>query len=99
VDAIGGEPRAVTRDAVAYRVRWESDRMLLASGMFGGQALTLRRVPVAGGQGQPLDPPVEFGPMARYGVFDVTPDGRLLVFTREEVRGDLWIMESKPGTF
>jgi TolB protein len=99
VNADGTETRAVTHGATAFRVRWESDRMLLVSGMFDGRALTLRRVPVSGGEGQPLDPPIEFGSMARYGVFDVTPDGKLLVFTREEVRGDLWIMESKPGTF
>src|SRR5262249_15490798 len=99
VDADGGEPRAITRGASIYRVRWESDRMLLASGAFGGRELTLRRVAAAGGADQPLDPPIAFGPMAEYGVFDVTPGGNLLVYTREEVRGDLWVMESKPGTF
>jgi Tol biopolymer transport system component len=99
VNVEGGQASAVTRDSSAYRVRWESDRMLLVSGLFGARGLSLRRIPAAGGQGQPLDPPVEFGPMAQYGVFDVTPNGHLLVFTREEVRGDLWVMESKPKTF
>jgi Tol biopolymer transport system component len=99
VNVEDGRVHVVTRNSSTYTVRWESDSMLLVSGQFGAHELTLRRVSTAGGADQPLDPPVAFGPMAQYGVFDVTRNGELLVFTREEVRGDLWVMESKPGTF
>jgi len=33
------------------------------------------------------------------GDFDLSADGRLLAYTREELRGDLWLLEAREGSY
>jgi hypothetical protein len=69
------------------------------SGLWDRDRIVLRRMPLSGGLGQPLDPPVEFGALAAIGDFDLASDGSLLVFTFVEARGDVWVLESDVGSF
>jgi Tol biopolymer transport system component len=93
-----GAPRQLTTGASAGRVRWtRSSRELIVSGQWGGELLTLRRVPLEGGVAS------EFAPAVAFGVtlpnFDLSSDGRLLVFARENLRGDIWLLESRNGAY
>jgi Tol biopolymer transport system component/tRNA A-37 threonylcarbamoyl transferase component Bud32 len=96
----GTPPRQVTFGADGRHLRWlpESGR-LLVSGRWGEETVTLREVDPVTGQSTPLDPPIDFGQAARYGLFDVALDGRLLALTYEEVRGDVWLLEATTGSF
>jgi hypothetical protein len=48
---------------------------------------------------------VEAVPLARFaaaavpGDFDLSADGRVLAYTREELRGDIWLLESGRTTY
>lgn len=92
----GGEaPRRVTSGARAARVRWDRlSRLLFVSGFWGGDWVTLRRVDPTDGSTTPLAFPVVFGQDPGNIDFDLSMDGRLLVFTKEEIRSDIWMLET-----
>ena len=93
-------PRQVTTGAQAQRVRWDgSTGDLLVSGNWGENTVSLRRISLRDGTPMPLEYPVLFGPANAVGLFDVSSDGRLVVFSRERLTGDIWLLEGKPGLF
>jgi Tol biopolymer transport system component/predicted Ser/Thr protein kinase len=93
-------PRQVTAGAHAWRVRWDGPTgNLLVSGNWGENTVSLRRVMLRGGPPIPLEHPVIFGPGNAVGLFDVSPDGRLVVYSRERLTGDIWLLEGKTGVF
>jgi len=96
----GGPARQLTRGAEARFLRWERARgTLLVSGAWGSRNLSLRRLSVPGGEALPLGRSVVLGGTdgeERAGVFDISGDGRYLVFVTEDVHSDVWILE--PGT-
>ncbi len=93
-------PRQVTSGAQACRVRWAgSTGNLLVSGNWGENIVSLRCVWFGGGPPRPLEYPVIFGPGSAVGLFDVSPDGRLIAYSRERLTGDIWLLEGKPGVF
>jgi Tol biopolymer transport system component len=99
VPADGGQPaRPVTRGAQAYRVRWEgSSRSLLVSGFWGTEQLTLRAVSVDGGETRAT--PVTMGRSPIFSDFDISRDGRLVVFSRARSRGDIWILQAQARSY
>jgi Tol biopolymer transport system component len=93
-------PRRVTFGAQVQSVRWDApSASLLVSGLWGGDSLTLRRVSKEGGPAKPLDPSVVLSRNPAYGDFDVSLDGRLVVFSRPETRGDIWIVEARARSY
>ena len=47
------------------------------------------------GEARLLDRPVEFGPPTAAGDFDISADGSFVAFVAEEMRGDIWLMETR----
>jgi len=93
-------PRQVTQGAGALRVRWEpSGKSLLVSGKWGQKWFVLRRVSLGGGRAEETVPPILLGSEATPGVFDVSRDGRLLVYCKEDVRGNIWLLEAERGSY
>lgn len=96
----GGAPRRITTGAGARRVRWDrTGRRLLVSGAFGEDDITLRSMTPDGTAIAPFDPPVRFGIGSSQWDFDLSADDRLLAYSQEEVRGDIWVLEARPGSF
>ena len=44
-------------------------------------------------------PPVIFGGKEAVAVFDVSSDGRLVVFPQEKPTGNVWVLESRQGNY
>jgi hypothetical protein len=61
--------------------------------------MTLRLVASPGAAPRPLVHPVSFGDAQAMGDFSLTKDGRSLAFIEESRRGDLWLLDARPGTF
>jgi Tol biopolymer transport system component/predicted Ser/Thr protein kinase len=102
VQRAAGDRRArrLTTGAQAARVRWNrASTGLIVSGLWGREALTLQRVSLDGADVAAFDPSIDFGVNRALGHFDVSRDGRLLVFARSSARGDIWMMSARPGSF
>ncbi len=101
IPADGGTPaRRVTDGARARCVRFEPDgRALLVSGWWGGRSVTLMRVPVEGARPEPLPHPIELGDTSDAILFNLSPDGRWVVFDERQSRGHVWVLEAKEGRF
>jgi Tol biopolymer transport system component len=95
-----GPVRQFTSGANVTRVRWDAARGdLLASGTWGEDRFTLRRLSPIDGTSRPLDPPVDLGTNDSVPIFDVSPDGGLIVFTREDQQGDIWLFDTDGGRY
>ncbi len=101
VDVRGDAPaRKITAGAHALRVRWYvTGKELLVSGTWGEDTFSLRSVSVAGGLPRVLTPPIVFGGKEALAIFDVSSDGRLLVFPQEIFVGNVWVLESRRGAY
>ena len=71
----------------------------MVSGTWGRDDISLRRVSPENGASTPFVPPVVFGSQSRPAFFDVSSDGRLLVYSREEYGGNVWVFETVKGAF
>lgn len=93
--------RQLTSGVNAKRVRWDSSTgAILASGTWDRDVFTLRRISPSDGSFVSADPIVTFGSkMAAATFFDVSEDGRLLVFCREEIRANVWMLKADSGTY
>lgn len=91
--------RRVTRGARALRVAPADSASLLVSGWWDNDHTTLRRVALASGRGTELDPPVRFGERTALATFDLSADGSVLVYSPQDLRGDVWILHASPGTY
>jgi Tol biopolymer transport system component len=95
-----GQPRQVTEGADALRVKWDGPTgTLLVSGTWNKGEYELRRVSIVGGRTTPFNPPVRFGPGTLNALFDVSKDGKLVVYCREKVRGNIWVQEAETGSY
>ena len=91
--------RRVTHGAGARRIRWHPvTGGLLVSGLWGRESVSLRSVAVDGGESSPLDPPPYLGPAA-VGFFDISADGTFLVYPRDDLKGNIWLLEATNGTY
>jgi hypothetical protein len=82
------------------RAHWDGVRGdLLVCGVWTGHRYTLRRVSPRDGSVSDLDPPCDVGPDASPPTFDLSLDGRVAVYPREETRGDVWLLETRGGSY
>lgn len=96
----GAPPRQVTTGADVMRIRWDrSSGELFVSGTWGKSQYTLRRVSPAGGECVAVVPEVVFGPRMSSALFDVSKDGRLLVYSQEVLKGNIWVLETEEGVY
>jgi Tol biopolymer transport system component/serine/threonine protein kinase len=88
-----GAERRITNGLGALRVRWRgSMQELLVSAPSERGRTELWSVRVEDGSAQPVVPPIEFGSKYTTGLFDVSIDGRLVLWAREEVSGDVCVL-------
>jgi Tol biopolymer transport system component len=103
VPAAGGAAIGpIVKTSQIGRLRWERPGgWLWFSAAEGRGEARLLKVPLL----PPGTPPVEALPAALFadawspGDFDLSADGRLLAFTRQEVRGDVWLLESRRAAY
>ena len=101
VPADGGAPaRGLTNGVDATRIRWDaSTGMILASATCGEESRSLWAVAPETGAAVLFEPEIVFGTERAYGLFDLSQEGQLLVFSREHLSGDIWVLEGPPGTY
>jgi TolB protein len=94
-----GSARQITRGATAQRLRWNrATGSLLVSGGWGQSSmLLLKDVEPDDGSVREIVPPVVLGHNLELYDFDISSDGRWLVLSREEVRGNLWSLTARRG--
>lgn len=94
------EPRQITKGAEALQITWIPDSAeLFASGFWGEPEISIRRIDPQSGDFELLEWPIDFGHAAVYGIFDVSNDGTLALYTVEDMSGDLWVLEATKGAF
>jgi Tol biopolymer transport system component len=94
-----GSGMRITSGAHAGIVRWDQPTgSLLVSGTWGEDRCSIRRVSLDG-SATPLEPPLVLGSRTAITVFDVSGDGRLIVFPRENNKGNIWVHEAVKQTF
>jgi Tol biopolymer transport system component len=92
--------RAITTGAAAALVRWEpASGAVLVCGSWGEDRVSLKRAFPDGRPPEPLSPPLIFGSLEFLATFDVSLNGRLLIFSHEEVKGDIWVLKAKQGKY
>jgi Tol biopolymer transport system component len=93
-------PRRLTDGVDATRIRWDpATGSILAAATCGERHRRLWAVSPQTGEAEVFEPEIIFGTKRAYGLFDVSRTGRLLVFSRERLEGDVWVSEGPPGTF
>jgi Tol biopolymer transport system component len=96
----GAPPRRITRSAGAMMVRWDGvTGSLFVSGTWKEDTYSLRRVTLGKKAAAAIDPPVVFGSLTALATFDVSFDGRLVVYGRENDVGNVWVHEAPKKTF
>lgn len=79
----GAQPQKITSGAEVKRVRWDySTGDLLASAAWAADRVSLWRFSPKTRTGRPFSPAIEFGGKEAPGLFDISRDGQLLLFTR-----------------
>jgi Tol biopolymer transport system component len=101
VPSDGGAPaRRLTDGVDASRIRWDaSTGMILAAATCGEERRSLWAVSPETGEAELFDPAVVFGTERAIGLFDLSQESRLLVFSRESLTGDIWVSEGPPGLY
>jgi len=101
VPAGGGRPSGpIARATMIGRLRWDKPSGWLWFGAVVGLGETeLRKVPPEGGEPVAALRADLFAEAAPPGDFDLSSDGRLLAFTRQQLRGDIWLVEDRRGSY
>ncbi len=98
IDMRTGVLRRLTWDSATVTVAWDTggSALIVASHAHPGRGFALRRVPIA----QPDAATVLVPPVRGQLPGAVTPDGRTLVFQRNDpvTRGDLWLLRLDPAS-
>lgn len=99
VPAGGGRASRVAAVGASARLRWNrvTGELWLAAAPDGARP-RLYRIPAAGGGAVEVRSDA-LADAAPGGEFDITADGRLLVYTRQQTRGDVWLLEAERRAF
>jgi TolB protein len=93
-------PYRLSSGGTIMLVRWDpAEGRLLASGLWGERTMAVRSVSLETGATVPLSPAVDFGSGSSPGMFDISADGRWIVYPYEEDRGDVWVLEASKGSY
>jgi Tol biopolymer transport system component len=97
----GSPPRRLTDGAGAGRLRWigPPGDALLVSGNWRTSRDSLRKASVHDGRVTSFVPEIVFGIQTPFHNFDVSPDGRLICYTRQERKGSIWVLEAEAGSY
>jgi hypothetical protein len=66
---------------------------LVASGSWGDETISLRRINTSDLSLTPLKPPIVFGDSDAPVVFDISADGSVVAALEIRLDGDVWLME------
>ncbi|MFH1688791.1 MAG: protein kinase [Candidatus Eisenbacteria bacterium] len=101
VPSDGGAPARQLTDGVdATRVRWDAATgTILAAATCGEDRRSLWTVSPETGEAELLEPEVVFGTERASGLFDLSQEARLLVFSRQDLTGDVWVSEGPPDSY
>jgi eukaryotic-like serine/threonine-protein kinase len=93
----GGRPaRRLTVGAGAQRVHWDPRTAnLLVSGWWDSSRISVRLVDPYMGFSRGLEPPLVFGSNPFLIDFDVSRDGRSVVFSRDDSRSNIWVLDTR----
>jgi len=92
--------RQLTNGVDATRIRWDAATgAILAAATCGEERRSLWAISPETGAAGLFEPTVVFGTERASGMFDLSQDGRLLVFSGEELAGDIWVSEGPPGLY
>jgi Tol biopolymer transport system component len=93
-------PKQLTRGADVRQIRWDrSTGNLLVSGSWGNDGITLSWISPETGNLEPHSPEVHFGASRSSGFFDISANGRWIVFVRVSRTGHIWLTKSADSTF
>lgn len=96
----GSQPRRITFGAEVGSMRWSpSSNRISVSGYWGTNRMVLKEVSRSGGEARPLAPGVVLGLGRTNYKFDISRDGRLLSYVRQERRGNVWVLETEGGAY
>lgn len=90
-----GPPRRLTSGALVFQVRWlAGDEGLIGCGLWSNGRWSLRRISPSDGRLAAFEPATDLGPLGADALFDLSADGRFLVFTTTSIDGDLWLLDA-----
>jgi Tol biopolymer transport system component/serine/threonine protein kinase len=92
-----GRPVPVTSTGAARRVHWDKrSGLLFVSGLFDKPFVSLLKVDPVDSRASPVDLKILFGENTDLIDFDLSNDGRLLVYSRDVITrsGDIWVLEA-----
>jgi eukaryotic-like serine/threonine-protein kinase len=93
-------PTQLTVGAHAKRVKWDdASETLLVSAARDKQNTALFRVRMESGILEPISPAIVFGGLEAEGVFDISRNGKWLVFIQEKNIGEIWMLTATQGSF
>lgn len=88
--------RRLTRGSQAIDVSWLDDHQLAVSGLWGGTRWQLKIVTIEGAT-RDLSPHLDLGSAEGGGTFEVARGAGIVVLSRTEPTGDLWLIEEDRG--
>ena len=95
-----GASRQVTSGADVERLRWNRvTGRLYASGLWNANEVSVRLVDPRSGESRPLPFPLRLGSTRTYVDFDVALDETLAAIDREDLKGDIWVLDSRPHSY
>jgi Tol biopolymer transport system component/tRNA A-37 threonylcarbamoyl transferase component Bud32 len=101
VPSDGSEPpRRIETVVDAKRARWvAATSELWVCAQWTDGPLSIRAIAPDLSTAVELDPPLIFHPFLENGLFDVSGDGQLVVYSYPERTGDIWLLERQGGAF
>ncbi len=83
------------------KVRYDPlSKDLFVTGKWGGNRLLLRKISLQDSSVHDLNPPIVLGPAkTALPTFDLSKDGRLVLFVRENIKGNIWLLQTNNGSF
>jgi len=97
----GSEPPRLLSDEVdATLIRWDAATGdILCSATMGSNRRSIWAMSSETGEVRPLEPAIVLGTVRSYGLFGLSLDGRWLVFSQENLTGDVWVSEGPPDLY
>ena len=94
-----GSPGTLTEGMDVTLIRWDASTGMIFAAATGEESRSLWTVSPETREVAPFEPAVVFGTDRAIGFFDLSQEGRMLVFSRENLAGDIWVSEGPPGLY